>query len=395
MPRHYQYIKINNYCFCLQQNVVEFTWILFFKRDEMISTFQGWMKKTHHPHRWELKHYVKLFLANFKTLMLFLLYRLNLRKTDEVLNLPVYGHFCMSIHRGHKIFDLRRRVVAKVFDADVDRLSISNEVELMKKISQINYAPVLRRSNIDEKWYEEDYFQGSINPLHTSMDSTVILSVFKDEIIPCLKSLISFRNPAKVKSLEYLEKIIETAGVNRVFAQEFEVHDIEKIRNFLHSINERLSTRGNSLVYLIFSHGDFCPANIINTSLGIRIIDWESAVNRSMMFDFYSYFFFRPACMGFSVDRLVTEIHEAVQIYLSGLEQDIYENVSQLEDVYRWFYYIECVCKLIERGMTDKRLDIMNFILRYMEAFKEYERIKAERFASGKIKKNILRIVYE
>ena len=47
----------------------------------------------------------------------------------------------------------------------------------------------------------------------------------------------------------------------------------------------------NRPVFLVLTHGDFCPANMVNTPHGIKIIDWEGVGNRSVLFDVYSYFF--------------------------------------------------------------------------------------------------------
>ncbi len=42
---------------------------------------------------------------------------------------------------------------------------------------------------------------------------------------------------------------------------------------------------GNNSVYIVFTHGDMVPANILDTKNGIKIIDWESTSYRSVLFD--------------------------------------------------------------------------------------------------------------
>jgi len=52
---------------------------------------------------------------------------------------------------------------------------------------------------------------------------------------------------------------------------------------------------------------------------------------------------------------------------------DIAENLLILKKVYRWLFYIERVYMLVERNTTDKNLDIMDYILRYIYVFNRYE----------------------
>ena len=52
---------------------------------------------------------------------------------------------------------------------------------------------------------------------------------------------------------------------------------------------------------------------------------------------------------------------------------DVSHSLLSLEKIYRWLYYIELICMLVEREITDSNLDIMDYILRYIEAFNQYE----------------------
>lgn len=40
-----------------------------------------------------------------------------------------------------------------------------------------------------------------------------------------------------------------------------------------------------------FSHGDFCPWNILNTPRGYQVIDWETAEDRVLGYDLFTYIF--------------------------------------------------------------------------------------------------------
>lgn len=377
MSRQYQYVRINDYFFCLQQNPAILAWILFLKSNDLLSIYKPWLKKRLPRHIMSyLRHYYRLFISNFQIFIIFLQYQLNLRNHAPVVELPVYGQLCKQVHMGYKIFDLRSGVVVKIFDPVVSKSRIVKEIERLKKVSQIVFAPSIRRWNIAERWYEEDYINGSLDS--SKSDSATLLNSFFHDVVPCLNSLILLRHPLNKKLNEYINEMIEILEVNRSSKQKLDAEEDERIRNFIYSTVEQLSVEGNCDVYLVFTHGDFCPSNMLYTKNGIKVVDWESAAYRSLFFDFYSYFFFRPVCRGFFVEELVSEISAALPIFISSLASkvpDITENLSAFEKVYRRLYYIELLCELVERRKTDNQLNILDFILRYIDAFNRYEEL--------------------
>ncbi len=77
---------------------------------------------------------------------------------------------------------------------------------------------------------------------------------------------------------------------------------------------------------------------------------------------------------------LASELNEALPFFISNLEKNAPHISSSLihhQNVYRWIYYIEQICKEVEREMTDKNLNILEDILGYIEAFSRYEEILA------------------
>jgi hypothetical protein len=171
-------------------------------------------------------------------------------------------------------------------------------------------------------------------------------------------------------------EIIEVSGLSR---RESTEREFNKIQSFLDSVIGRLRVEGNCDVQLVFTHGDFCPANMLNTRHGIRIIDWEGTKYRSALFDFYSYFFYRPVSMKIPVTQLVSEINEALPFVIASLAKKtptIANSLRQFEKVYLWIYYIEEICQEVEREMTDKNLPMVEEILQYIEAFNRYEEIR-------------------
>ncbi len=377
ISRQYSYVKIADYYFCLQQNPAVLAWILFFKREDLIS-IQPWLKKNF-P-RWStvyFRYQWKIFKRDLITLIVFVQYKLSLRNADPV-HLPVYGQFGMAVHKGYKIFNIRSGVVTKIFDFDVNKSSILNEIERMKKVSQIGFAPSLRRCDTDERCYEEDYVRGTVASAHRSPDSTVLLKAFYREAVPCMNSLILFEKPVTKNLKEYINELISSLKFSNSSRKELNVNEVDKINDFVNSIIEKLNVEENHTVHLVFSHGDFCPANILSTKDGIRIVDWETAGYRSLLFDFYSYFFYRPVCNKIPVDKMISEINEALPIFMSELAlraPEITENLLVLVKIYRRLFYIEYLSKLVERDLTDKLLNMTDYIMRYIEAFGSYENL--------------------
>jgi len=383
--RTFQYINIGGdgrRYFCLQQNLLIFAWLLYFKKDTLSLIFSPWFKSP--LQRWSFGYCRDCclhFLSTLKTLIFFICRRRNLRTIDTVVELPLYGQICIPVHKGYKIFDLRRGVVAKVFDLDVKTSSILTEIEGLKKVSPIDFAPSLKRWNIEERWYEEDYVSSTSNESsHKLPDSAIFLKKFHYDIVPRLDSLMLWQKPMTNNSIEYTKEIMEIIEVSGLSRRESTVREFNTIRSFLDSVIKRLRVKGNCDVQLVFTHGDFCPANMLNTRHGIRLVDWESSKYRSALFDFYSYFFYRPVNRKIPVTQLVSEINEALPCVISSLAKKtptIANSLRQLEKVYLWIYYIEEICKGVEREMTDKNLNIVEDILHYIEAFNRYEEIRA------------------
>ena len=324
---------------------------------------------------WWYRYNSNAFRTNFRILIGFIYYKLQLRNIEPDLELPFYGQLCMFVNRGYKIFDIRRGIVIKIFNLDIDSATIMNEIERMKNVSQIDFAPSIRRWNIEERWYEEDYISGSLES-GKPPDSKNLLKIFYKYIVPCNITLILYRKPMTRNSVDYVNEIIEILDASRLSRQGLDSKNIRKISNFTHSIVEHLQGYENCPCYLVFTHGDFCPENMLNTKHGLRIFDWESSEYRSALFDFYSYFFYRPVQHNLPVDKLVSEINEALPFFISKLDlkvPDIAKSLLSFEKVYRWLYYIERVSMLVKREKTDKNLDIMKYILRYIDVFNCYE----------------------
>ena len=383
----YQYIKLDHYYFCLQQSPIIFAWLLFCKREDLL-TIQPWLKKNLAP--WTLsyfRYHWKMFMRNVWHISIFVRCRLGLRDNVQTVRLPVYGQFGMAVHKGYKIFNLRSGLATKIFDSDVNQSSIVREIEQLKKVSQIDFAPSLTRWDLAERWYQEEYIRSNIPLAHRSPDSVTFLKAFYQEVVPCMNSLMVFQPPEAKDLMVCLKELMGIPEIKRLSTEELTGSEFKKIKSFLDSMVECLRVEGNILVNLVFTHGDFCPANMLNTRQGIKFIDWESAGYRSALFDFYSYFFYRIVSSKHSVENVVSEVNEGLPNFISGVAMKMPEiaySLSHFEKVYRWMYYVEEVCKGLERERTDKNLNILEDILKYIEAFNRYEEILVDKEQSVK-----------
>jgi len=383
MACRYQYIKIRGEekrYFCIQQNPFILAWVLFFKKNTLVP-----MTIWNDLGKWSLQwikskiwSYYSFSRANLSKLSSFVKYKFHLRSIDSLVELPFYGQICVLVNKGHKIFDLRRGVAIKVYRNDVDIPTITAELERLKKGSLFDYGPSIRRMNIEERWYEEDYISGSLDYSPKPRDSKTLLKKFYKDIIPCLENLILRQSPITKNAIDYVNEIKSILLAGNFLRQGLDVQKIDKIWDFIHSMDERLHSEGNVSIFLVMTHGDFCPANMLNTRHGLRVVDWESATYRSALFDFYSYFFYRTVHQKLPLDKLSAEINVALPIFISKLNStvpDIAGNLKSFEIIYRWLYYIERVYMLVERERYDTKHNIMDIILRFIEVFNCYEEI--------------------
>jgi hypothetical protein len=263
-----------------------------------------------------------------------------------------------------------------MYDDDVSTSIIKGEIESLKDISLLKFAPSLRRWNIEERWYEEDYMIGSVDASIIPPGSHAVLKRFSSDVAYDLKTVMLRRQCITGSAVEYVDDLIKTANVRRLSEEKSCVSVYTKIVPFIDSVRERLRVAGPSRVYLVVSHGDFCPENMLHTKRGLKVLDWEGTTLRSGLFDFYSYFFYRSASKSVPVQTLGVEINQALPCLISLLSEkasDMANSLVELEDVYRKLYYVERICMLVERITTDKNLNIMNHLGRYIEAFNCYE----------------------
>jgi hypothetical protein len=314
---------------------------------------------------------------NFIRLIRILKYKRRLRNHDDTLTLKRYGEYCTIVNKGYKVFNFEKNIVIKIFREDIPSQIILRELELVKKSQNTKFAPALIRWNLEEKWYEEKLVKGDRDFSHFPRDSKNLLMNFRNSVGPALQNImlsktIEANSLTQIHNL-YSRKIIEVLDTRKSIKDESK----KKIITFLDKRIEILKAEGNTTIYLGFSHGDFCPANILSTHKGISLIDWEGAGIRSILFDFYSYFFYLPVHQIFNdFLRLFSDINRALDILISSMEphfKELKENIKENERIYRVIYYIERIVMLTERIDHDEKLNIEKIILDFINAFDKYD----------------------
>lgn len=376
----FPYIKLEaekNRFFCVQQRLGMVGWILFFKKTILRPVIRT------QPKRFSLKvgkDWVRrqygLLIRNIRILLHFAIYRKRGWGSGFQLELPCFGHLCVPVHQGHKIFDLRRSVVIKVFEQDVHPSLIVHEIETVQHISHIDFAPTMCKWNLEERWYEEEYLTGSLDSSHNPMDTETLLTKFRDDVVHKLNALILFQDPTIKNAVTYIHDITQKIYSSRLSKQEATVGEFRRIAHFINAILDQLRRIDGDSIFLVFTHGDFAPANMLNTPQGLKIIDWENSGYRSALFDFYCYFFYRSANRAVPIATLRGELQEAFPLFMGELAKtarDVSQSVRQDEHLYRWIFYIEMLCRLVEREVSDKNLEVMSFITQYLKSFTAYE----------------------
>ncbi len=350
MPNSYLYVKIGNRYFCLQQNIVALAWLLYIKKDPFFGRE-----------------------SNYRILLNFVINKYRSRSNELLIKLPLYGHVCIPVQRGYKVFNFYRGTVTKIFEQEVDDKIVVNEIERVKTGAQLNFAPALRLWNINEKWYEEEYIKGTLESLNRPSNPEDILKRYNHYVAPCIEEIILLKPQVTINSIEYINKIIDI--IEKRDLQRLDKEGVYVIMRFVNATFERLEMEGNCDIRLAFTHGDMATGNLVRTKKVLKILDWESAMYRSMLHDCFNYFF-HIVRRGKKDIILSAEINEALASLQSRLIMklpDIDRKIATIAYIYRWIYYIERICTIVERVLRPEKK--MNNLLRHIRVFESYEKL--------------------
>lgn len=307
-------------------------------------------------------------LLNFFLRRLLLSYR-----RRKVVELPVEGNLCLRANRGYLVFDFQRRTVTRILTREPDRAAVSREIEQARAIGLHGFAPLVRRWNVAERWYEVDYLEGDSGWSIAPPDPAIFLGKYNRYIAPVIEGIITLEEPLSMNLTEYMHSTLMPLLERELAAMDgLPASDKAYVRSFVASTVDRLLGEKNRSVHLTLSHGDFLPYNIIRTVGGIKVIDWEHIGKRSALHDLYNYFYTR---MYFSeAIGLVGELGEAISSLRNRLSRkcpELAHQIVPLASVYRWLFYLERICVILEREPTEARANVLR---RTIDLFTRYER---------------------
>ncbi|MDT8388509.1 MAG: phosphotransferase [Thiogranum sp.] len=283
------------------------------------------------------------------------------------LALPTFGHLCLRVHRGYKLFDLSSRTATKIFDNDMDAAARAVEINAVREAAKLDFAPDLLAVDSDNRWYREAYMPGRRGSKTVQSDPA---RVFRETIADHLCQMTAIRPIETISAGEYLGKLLDTLTEDLA---DFRCDELRnEVHDFVAEIAAQLQKTPDLPIHRIFSHGDFSFVNFIYNENRVIVIDWESLQTRSLLSDFYNYFLTELYYQR-SRTNLVAEINDALVLLSRKLAPEaplLADDVITHKAIYRWFYYLERMHMLLSRDMSDNQL---NVIRRSMGIFNEHE----------------------
>lgn len=356
--KNYKYVLFkNNRFFCLDQNPFKLAFYLYCFKNSLRL------------------HLGVVQLAIFKIIRKLIQYQFNLPQHVELLDLPFFGNLCLTVHRGYKIFNFKKKTVVKIFQPDIDHGIIAEEIKAARTASVLDFTPGIKNLDIQNRWYEEDFVDGCSFYINSEADGYFYHEIYHKHIVACLEKMISLQAPVTTDFQAYFHSLISTISKRKRSADSIDREKTTKIDNFVKSISKSIQSRKETKIPLVFSHGDFSLVNIFKTKKGIKIIDWEGAKRRSPLYDFHNYFFtelyYRRA-----TQKIISEIEESLLVLkdrIAAKDQYIAGLMTSYSTNYRELYYLERICMLFERELSKKVLEV---ILRSIEVFSSFEKDK-------------------
>jgi hypothetical protein len=245
---------------------------------------------------------------------------------------------------------------------EVDSATVSNEIESVRKASLLDFAPGILTSNSSERWYEEDFVDGRPFYSNPRAETDVFFEIYHRDILPCLEKMILLQPPQIVEIQGYVSRLQSIVAVRKNSVAKENSQSIRSITGFIELMIARICQKSNRRIPLVFSHGDFSLVNILKTENGIKVIDWEGASNRNPLYDLYNYFL-TESYYKRTTKSLLPEISEAIRSLHSRVvtkSPEVASSLGSFSDVYRWLYYLERVCMLLERDLNAKILEVVS-----------------------------------
>ena len=286
----------------------------------------------------------------------------------ETIGLPVFGHLCIPVHHGYKVFDLSRMTVTKYFPDNIDENVIQTEIGRVRETSVLPFAPQLIDIDPGGRWYRESFIPGGRSSKQATSDP---VAQFQETVGGYLATIVCVR-PGQTTTVGALLRSLGNRLVDNIDTRVEDKALSQLIREFTDRIIARLDSSRELPIRIAFTHGDFSFVNFIHGLNGITVIDWEGADNRSLLHDLYNYFFterYYDRCHLIDQNTFADAIDHFSRC-LAAESMHAIDTQNLKADVYRLLYYLERLQMLTEREASPGQ---RNVILKTIAIFDQYE----------------------
>ena len=278
--------------------------------------------------------------------------RKKLGKTREVIRLPVPGLLALKVHQGFKVFNYKDGTVSKVFASSVPEEMLRKEIETTISASRLDFAPKFIKDDPEKKSYTEELVAGQLAAVNARIDSAFSLSLYDSHIADYLARMITTDQIPDVQVSGILHELSAFIRNDSLARLETTYPALIEIKRFYTDICGDLENFADKSVIKCYSHGDFSLENIIVSRRNVKVIDWEGAESRSILNDFFNYFFTEMYYKRLDVSLDIFD--SARQKLLDRLDGTLAkENVKSCYDIYCKIFYLERLKTILERDLNE------------------------------------------
>jgi thiamine kinase-like enzyme len=274
--------------------------------------------------------------------------------------------------------------VGKVFDPEVKAAQVEREIDAVERAARLEFAPQVLSSNLAERWYEEELVEGvpGLPPgdLPHGVHVERFLEFFHREVLPCLEKVVLLEGVRFQDLGPYTDALSAAVTEERTDGGGSPERQakVAAVRAYMASARSQLMAASDHDVLLqrvpvVFSHGDFEQNNLLRTKTGVRIIDWEAAGERSILYDLYNFFFYEIYC-GRIEGSIVPQIDQAIAALVAHIEKQhplLEREFLTHSSFSRRLFYLEWLCMVLGRDYKDKNLDVA---LRMIATYERFEK---------------------
>lgn len=295
--------------------------------------------------------------------------RKKLGKHRKVISLPVPGLLALVVHQGFKVFNYKDGTVSKVFDKSTSEVTIIKEVALVKGASRLEFAPKFIAEDISKKFFTEELVSGQLAVVNARENTDFSRDLYGSHIVNYIVQMITTDQEQNIQISHILQALSRFIHNDHLTGLETSHPNLSEIKRFYSDVCDDLNNYADKNVIKCYSHGDFSLENIIFSRNNVKVIDWEGAESRSILNDFYNYFFTEMYYK--RLDISLDILKPARRKLLDHLDSALVEqNIKSYFDVYRKIFYLERIKACLERNITESVVRVtMNSVL----LFKEYD----------------------